>query len=376
MDIIKGLGIGYKEDIISNLIVQAINESKVFRKSFLENLLKIKDSERYTINARARVRTREGVPDIIIKLVHDGEIIIVIIENKLSASEGFEQTENYRKDECFAKVCSCEDIKVNKELVRAENRKYVFLTLLEEQAKGKDFVNITYKDLLEQVNFDVEDISMKIVLDSFKNFLDEFYKKSNVNLNDKVSAVMQKGIDKVVLQARAKKIFEHMKLNREVYEIDKLKFDSKSAKNVGLQIYKDMWLHEKMNKDGSNLSKSTFGIHFEPIFNVVGCNFSGLTLHYEINPYYKKDKIEGLVGKESEGLNQYNKSREKFKDVLHEKIKSKKYKNIKLSHSWLQVLNIKIDIKDMTVKEFLGVLEDYIVKISEDVDEALKEING
>lgn len=40
MNIIKLLGIEYKEDIISNLIVGLINKSKTFRNSFLTNIVK------------------------------------------------------------------------------------------------------------------------------------------------------------------------------------------------------------------------------------------------------------------------------------------------------------------------------------------------
>ena len=41
MNIIELLGITYKEDIISNLLVGLINESKIFRMSFLENIIGI-----------------------------------------------------------------------------------------------------------------------------------------------------------------------------------------------------------------------------------------------------------------------------------------------------------------------------------------------
>ena len=47
MNIVNLLGITYKEDIISNLIVGLINESKAFRNSFIRNILNIAKSIRF-----------------------------------------------------------------------------------------------------------------------------------------------------------------------------------------------------------------------------------------------------------------------------------------------------------------------------------------
>ena len=49
MNIVKLLGITYKEDIISNLIVGLINESKAFRNSFIRNILNIENPSDFKV---------------------------------------------------------------------------------------------------------------------------------------------------------------------------------------------------------------------------------------------------------------------------------------------------------------------------------------
>ncbi|MGL4875277.1 MAG: PD-(D/E)XK nuclease family protein [Clostridium sp.] len=373
MDIIRGLGIGYKEDIISNLLVEAINESKIFRKSFLENLLKIENSEIYEVKAKARLRTNEGVPDIVIKLQDSEKTKVIIIENKLSASEGSRQTERYGTEGCFKKICEKNNIEIAKKDFKSISRKYIFLTLLEEMAEDVKFENITYKELVEAVNFDVEDTVMKIILDSFKSFLGEFYINSEVNLNSKVSEVMNSNVDKVILQVRAKNIFKHINLNRNSYKINFLKFDSKATKNVGIQIYKKHWNDKKIKENECEISDKTFNIHFEPMFNVVNGAFGGLVLHYETNPYYTKETIEKLS---ESGVKKYKENREKFKKFFSENIEKVYIDNLKLGSTWLQILNVKIDIRNLTVREFLNILEINIEKISDVVDDTLGRINN
>ena len=51
MNIIELLGITYKEDIISNLIVGLINESNKFKISFIENIIGVPNANLYNVEA-------------------------------------------------------------------------------------------------------------------------------------------------------------------------------------------------------------------------------------------------------------------------------------------------------------------------------------
>ena len=62
MNIIELLGITYKEDIISNLIVGLINESNNFKISFLENIIGISNANLYNVEAFTRIATEQRNP--------------------------------------------------------------------------------------------------------------------------------------------------------------------------------------------------------------------------------------------------------------------------------------------------------------------------
>ena len=101
MNIVNLLGITYKEDIISNLIVGLINESKVFRNSFIKNILNIENPSDFKVKAYTRIATSAGIPDIIVTLENEKDSRLLIVENKLKADEGFNQTLRYSDEKCI-----------------------------------------------------------------------------------------------------------------------------------------------------------------------------------------------------------------------------------------------------------------------------------
>lgn len=74
-----------------------INESKKFRMSFLENIIGIVNPSLYNAKAHTRIGTTQGIPDIIITVENKNESILIIVENKLKAEEGYEQTKRGMK---------------------------------------------------------------------------------------------------------------------------------------------------------------------------------------------------------------------------------------------------------------------------------------
>ena len=76
------------------------------------------------------------------------------MENKLKADEGFNQTLRYSDEKCIKDL-------VDNKLLELKNKdlttEFIFLTLIPEQIPtGDNFKNITYKDLIENVDVDIE----------------------------------------------------------------------------------------------------------------------------------------------------------------------------------------------------------------------------
>ena len=57
INIMDILGVAYKEDIISNLLVHSLNNSVSFKTTFLENLVQLKNVSSYTVKAYTRIGT-------------------------------------------------------------------------------------------------------------------------------------------------------------------------------------------------------------------------------------------------------------------------------------------------------------------------------
>lgn len=92
INIMDILGVTYKEDIISNLLIHSLNNSVSFKTTSLENLVQLKNVSSYTVKAYTRIGTPMGIPYIVIALKWDEVNCdkLIIIENKLKSTEGYE----------------------------------------------------------------------------------------------------------------------------------------------------------------------------------------------------------------------------------------------------------------------------------------------
>ena len=204
MNIIELLGITYKEDIISNLIVGLINESNNFKKSFLENIIGISNANLYNVEAFTRIATEQGIPDIIIKICNEQENVLVIIENKLKAEEGYAQTARYSKDECIKDICLNNKINLDYNNV---SKKFIYLTLIPEQIpSGNKFINKTYRDLIELVDIEIENEILNHIYQDFMKLIKDFYCNLDINKEDKILDLLCDNIDNEKIYIKFKNI--------------------------------------------------------------------------------------------------------------------------------------------------------------------------
>lgn len=152
INIMDILGVTYKEDIISNLLIHSLNNSVSFKTTSLENLVQLKNVSSYTVKAYTRIGTSMGIPDIVIALKWD-EINcdkLIIIENKLKATEGYEQTKRYTNEKCISELY--EKVELNYKDIEPY---FIYLTLIPEQIpSGEKFQNIDYKYLINNIKYD------------------------------------------------------------------------------------------------------------------------------------------------------------------------------------------------------------------------------
>lgn len=372
MNIIKLLGIEYKEDIISNLIVGLINESKVFRNSFLRNIVKIECIQNINVKAHTRVATSLGIPDIVVSVEGKNTSTLVVIENKLKAEEGVNQTLRYSDEKCITELLA------NNRIFNNNNRhietKFIFLTLIPEQIPtGNSFENITYKDILEKINIEIEYSTLNRIYKDFLIIMNEFYSGLEVNENDKLLECLNLNVDSEKIFIKFKNIIKGIKDIEGINVSDVGKIVGSGRVNFYTKIYKDSWLGE----DTANLvdanykvTKNSYDIHIEPSFDVFN-NKITLPLHYETRPYIPKNKLREKTN--TEDYEEYINKRNLIKVLVHKKIAEMNDERIKPYNGSNQIAYVKIDVdENTTVEDFKTLVKKYILILSEIIDSCLE----
>jgi PD-(D/E)XK nuclease superfamily len=181
------LGIQSREDCVSNAMAYAFNASEKFRRSFLDLIC----GKRGADYAEARAHTRisagiQGVPDIVLVCQSGRETELIIIENKLRAEEGNDQTERYASPKTIETLRTrlCPDRRTVKE-------SFVFLTLFPDQEpKSRRYATKQYKELSRTFG----DYALKTTLaDSLMydwlSLVQSFYSKEHVAPGDLVGHI-------------------------------------------------------------------------------------------------------------------------------------------------------------------------------------------
>jgi len=372
INLVKTLGITYKEDIISNMIVALLENSRSFREIFMSQFVNIKQPSDFSIQTYTRITTSVGIPDIVSVIQNDKTCYLLIIENKLKADEGYKQTLRYSSKECITELknkLSISDRKVEE--------KYLFLTLVPESTPiSSSFINVSYEDLIKKIPPIIEDVGLKMLYEDLSNVLFEFYRDLNIDDNDLILEKFAEKTEPERLKIRFRKLMDS------ISEFPNGLTRSPIGEVVGtgrvnyiVQFSKDTWRGQIAQKTAEGkylLNEDTFDIHVECTFDAFNQSFT-LPLHYETRPYLTKKKIAN----NAVGYEQYLHRREIVKRIIHGKIMALDDKSITCFNGSNQIANMKIILTDKTtVKEFKEQLLMNLRKISHIVDEAMTEIKG
>ncbi|MTI66591.1 MAG: hypothetical protein FH753_08325 [Firmicutes bacterium] len=373
-NIYKILGITFKEDIISNLLVETINESKIFSDIFLETICDIKKVDEYDCKAVTRMGTSKfGIPDIVIKVVSRDKIYMIIVENKLKAEEGYDQTKRYSNKECVGELSH----KIGITDVDEIDTKFIYLTLIPEQIpSGQLFINKTYKDLLESCkDVELENSVLNKLISDYMIVLSRFYSGLEVKDEELILEVLKEDIEAEKIFIRFRNIMNSISYPNNL-KVDCGKAGGRGRVSYIAQIYKANWKGSKMIKDENDnwiLNYDSYDIHFEAAFDIFTKSLN-MPLHYEVNPYSPQRWVKENVKEES--YQNYLGFREKVQKALKNEIIEKDIKDIKTYNGYNQMLRIKFDITDdTTVKEFKEKIISTTGFVSNIIDKILGSLN-
>lgn len=168
------LGSFYREDVVTDFLASLINTEKRFSDWFMKNVCDTYLSKDEEVEACTRVGLGKGIgtPDLIIeKKIGSVTNMIIVIENKLRALEGVEQTNRYASEE--GKKALIKELEVNYSVPF----KFLFLTLdpytsaSNNEFQKKDYTAFLDVDWSGYVRHPVAEQ----VLRDYSELLEEFY---------------------------------------------------------------------------------------------------------------------------------------------------------------------------------------------------------
>lgn len=372
VNLIETLGITFKEDIISNLLVALIRNSAVFRMQFFTNIASIPYESNSVFRIDSRIATSVGIPDIVAVIEEEDRCTLLIIENKLKAEEGYQQTLRYASPVCIAELK--DKFGIADKIVEL---KLLFLTLVPEtMPTSDDFINVSYEELIQKVVPDVEDAGLQMLYEDLSAVLSSFYSNLEVEDDDLLFDKFTENTDPVRLKIRFCKLIDHIDNFPEGFSRSRIGEVAGAGRiNYLVKFSQDGWKGADALKNDEGkfiLNENTFDIHVEFTFDPFHQVFA-LPLHYETNPYLSKK----LIQNQSVGAERYFDKRDKVKQALHQKIKDLNEPSIKCFNGSNQIANFNMDLdKNTTVKAFKMQLAETLEKISELVNGALKEVQA
>ena len=356
-NVFRVLGVQDREDAVSNTLAYCINNSTAFAQSFMSAISK--DPTGYD-EIRAYSRrwiSGSGVPDIVLKARSGDQCDLIIIENKLKAEEGDDQTERYAKAEC---VRSLKEKLINEAPTGAyRNTRYIFLTLFPDQEpRSKKFEHLTYADLLESFNtFNCAEnpLADQLSCDLF-SIISAFYKCAETDPDGSVidHLVADEGLDGSFLYFS--RFLEEIQYPGDL-EIQEMSRRSWSGRKCYLSVISKKAWH--VNDPDKGLP---FTIHIEPQFDCLYYWFS-IFVHYELGPY--KPEKEARKRFSPLEIDHYLEVRKQFESYMEDKMPS----TFVSGGGWNQIGKMRLMIAPgVTLKDFQLLLIKVITELQQAID--------
>ncbi|WP_169829434.1 PD-(D/E)XK nuclease family protein [Desulfatibacillum aliphaticivorans] len=370
-NILSILGVAGKEDVISNLLRYCIEASTTFRDAFLQNICDIDPSGITDARVFTRVSTgSSGVPDMVIAIQRQGAKQLVIMENKLKADEGSNQTKDYASTEC--KNAIKERLGWSNDAVDV---KCVFLSLFPDQKpESSAFRSATFKNLLNAGldSSTLGDSNAKLLIASWISLLSGFYSKGKVSDSDVFLAKMQEPDDLEGNFLYFRSFLEGLRLEGGLEVDETFRGSARGRHYFGAKICKPSWRPGEMKGVNGVFqldAKRDFNIHFEPQFNLL-TGFFNFYLHYEVNPYRPVAWVKKNVSLSQ--YEEYNRVRDSFKEEL----RSKGIGGLSVGGRSNQAAKAVFDLKGRTVAESRSLISEIIHTVASQIDEIIKRPGG
>ncbi|WP_173918154.1 PD-(D/E)XK nuclease family protein [Halobacillus sp. Marseille-Q1614] len=358
MNIFEALNVFYREDTISDFLMNCFKSSNEFLKRFLnEAKIPIKENASFHIDVRVGLGKNIGTPDLVIRVITKDKVEFIIIENKMAASEGNEQTNRY--ESCGARSEIAKKYKVSKEECKFH---FIFLALdTTVQPKNSTFKFLTYRIFL-QGNWLLHNETLKQLFKDFQTKLHHFYVPLNHPCESLNSIELDRNQRKIGWQTI---LFEAFKFNKELI-LDWGVTGGAGRSNFLFLISKQHWKSNKPYQE-TGLAQ-TFYVHVDTYVNLLNqhSNIKEIGVRFETSPYAPHRKISKLAE-----YDKFIENKNEFGQRLYEKAR-KQGLSVKRKNSKLLVMSLPIEA--LTIRETVQDIKRKFVSIEHCIDEVLGEM--
>lgn len=365
-NVLSILGVSSKEDVISNLLRYCIEASREFRDAFLSDICNVPSPSNARVQALTRVSTGEsGVPDLVIAVESPSEKHLVVLENKLKADEGKDQTVRYSSRACVDYI---------KRRVgwsgTTPSERFVFLTLFPDQKPAAAaFRLVTYQDLLDTMRpmLPITDPMALLLTDSWRALLETFYSKARPLDDDFLLAQLQEADPIEGNYLYFKSFIASLSLPDDLSLEYTFRASARGRRFFGAIISKPSWHPAEMQEvDGRWQFDGTrhFNIHFEPQFHYLK-GVLELYVHYEINPYHPVKWVRKNI--DASAYRAYEVARADFVRELE----SKRIPNLTIGGGSNQIAKARHTLENETVRGAREAISAFIHEVALNVDAIL-----
>lgn len=358
LTLLQALGVLTNDDVISNLLANSINSSPRLGKAMLRSLQGETGWGCDEVKAYSRRSSEShGIPDIILKMRTGDKCRLLIIENKLRAAEGKDQTKKYASHKCLRSLQARPDI-AGPHDIWGDDADYVFLTLDPWQRPASPrFRHVTYQQLLsapDLVSPD-DDPTVAKLLGELRDAYLAFY------------AIRPRPHDLILEKLQATSVLD-----------ERLIYFGRLCEQVGHACGLALWTAGHLVKEGRDeylgvISKPRwrvapkdnapgYHVHVEPHFHV-GTGTVRLHLHYETGDYHKKAEAQSLYGEHLAG---YHTARRAFLDYLRQV----RPPGVRVTGTWNQAAklpDVRLD-DQCTAQELVRAVTPAIAEVADVVD--------
>lgn len=308
-NLIAALRIQDKEDIITNMMAYCINASDLFARVFLCSLSCADHGPRATYMALTRQQTPNGNPDLAIAVKTGSREHLIVIENKINADEGYDQTKRYAAKKCTDALLKRFGVGNEK----WASQEFVLWTLFPDpKPQSSAFKVATYQNVLKSL---VENIHsypelVQIMARSFVDTYTIFYEAAI-----KVTSPEQRLLELLVPNDNLESSYLVFKRMMESIPLPNgllLEGCSRSS-NRGRRHYVAVW--NRPSWYTNRQSEEKFHLHLEAQWHAIPKRFS-LYIHYEPYEYMPDKRLRNELG--DKAYNHYIKQRQRYIDTFRE----------------------------------------------------------